>query len=56
MLAPHPPTTRTPSPQTLPFLSELLEDTDSRVEARTKDVLRALESISGEKMDQYLKA
>jgi hypothetical protein len=41
--------------QTIPFLSELLEDTEIAVEARAQDVLKAMEEISGEKLDQYLK-
>jgi hypothetical protein len=41
--------------QTIPFLSELLEDTEISVEARAQDVLKAMEEISGEKLDQYLK-
>jgi hypothetical protein len=41
--------------QTLPFLSELLEDPDSAVEARAQDIVKLLEEVSGEKLDEYLK-
>jgi hypothetical protein len=42
--------------QMLPFLAELLEDAEVGVEARAKDVMRELGKITGESMDQYLKA
>jgi len=42
-------------PETLPFLSELIEDPDSAVEARAQDVVKLLEEVSGEKLDEYLK-
>lgn len=41
-------------PEALPFLSELLEDEDSRVEKRTVEVLKAMEIVSGEDLKQYL--
>ncbi len=41
--------------QTLPFLSELLEDPEVSVESRAQQVLASLEEIGGEKLDQYLK-
>jgi U3 small nucleolar RNA-associated protein 10 len=41
-------------PEALPFLSELLEDEDSRVEKRTVEVLKEMEKISGEDLKQYL--
>ena len=41
-------------PEALPFLSELLEDEDGRIEARTVEVLRRFEEISGEDLKQYL--
>lgn len=42
-------------PETLPFLAELLEDIDTTVEAAAQGVVVALEEVSGEKLDQYLK-
>ncbi|GIL74166.1 hypothetical protein Vretimale_4805 [Volvox reticuliferus] len=42
-------------PEALPFLSELLEDTDAAVAARVREVVALLEEISGEKLDEYLK-
>lgn len=41
-------------PEALPFLSELLEDEDSRVEKRTVEVLKTMEAVSGEDLKQYL--
>lgn len=41
-------------PEALPFLSELLEDEDSRVEKRTVEVLKMMEIVSGEDLKQYL--
>lgn len=40
--------------QTIPFIAELLEDTDAAVEARTQQLVALLEEISGEKLDQYM--
>ena len=42
-------------PESLPFLSELLEDGDPRVEARAQEVVALLEELSGEKLDGYLR-
>lgn len=41
-------------PEALPFLSELLEDEDSRIEKRTVEVLKKMEDVSGEDLKQYL--
>jgi len=41
-------------PETLPFLSELLEDAELAVEARTQRLVRHLETLSGESLAQYL--
>lgn len=41
-------------PDTLPFLAELLEDSDSNVEEKTHQIVKAIEDITGESMDQYL--
>jgi U3 small nucleolar RNA-associated protein 10 len=41
-------------PESLSFLSELLEDKDTRVEAKCRSVLRAVEELSGESLDSYL--
>ncbi|KXZ53244.1 hypothetical protein GPECTOR_7g1138 [Gonium pectorale] len=42
-------------PESLPFVSELLEDVDGAVAARVREVVAQLEEISGEKLDEYLK-
>lgn len=42
-------------PETIPFVAELLEDTETVVEARAQQLVALLEVISGEKLDQYLK-
>ncbi|PNH06163.1 hypothetical protein TSOC_007476 [Tetrabaena socialis] len=41
-------------PETLPFMSELLEDGDAGVAERVRQVVKQLEEISGEKLDEYL--
>eukprot|EP00798_Chlamydomonas_sp_ICE-L_P013554 gene13554-19425_t len=41
-------------PETIPFLAELLEDSELAVEARAQQVVKALEEVSGEKLDQYM--
>ena len=41
-------------PECLPFLSELLEDESSDVADLTSKVVRYIEELSGEKLDQYL--
>jgi len=43
-------------PETLPFLAELLEDPEVRVEGRAQSVLQQLEGVAGESLAQYLKA
>lgn len=42
-------------PESLPFLSELMEDSDIAVEARTQELVKLLEELSEEKLDDYLK-
>ena len=42
-------------PEAIPFLAELLEDTDQRVEARAQEVVKLLEGVSGESLDEYMK-
>ena len=42
-------------PESLPFLSELLEDSDSAVLARSRDLVRLLEELSDENLEEYLK-
>nr|XP_021187180.2 HEAT repeat-containing protein 1 [Helicoverpa armigera] len=39
--------------ESVPFLAELLEDGDSRIEASTKDAIRKLEQILGESLEKY---
>ena len=41
-------------PEALPFLSELLEDEDARVEKRAVEVINAMSEKSGEDLQQYL--
>jgi U3 small nucleolar RNA-associated protein 10 len=41
-------------PESLPFLSELLEDTNPAVTAATSELVRYIEEISGESLDTYL--
>ena len=43
-------------PEALPFLSELLEDEDGRVERRAVEALNVLSEKSGEDLQQYLKS
>lgn len=42
-------------PESLPFLSELMEDSDIAVEARTQELVKLLEELADEKLDDYLK-
>ncbi|CAB3248200.1 unnamed protein product [Arctia plantaginis] len=39
--------------ESVPFLAELLEDGDSRIETSTKDAIRKLEQILGEPLEKY---
>ncbi|XP_078440573.1 ARM repeat superfamily protein [Wolffia australiana] len=41
-------------PETIPFLSELLEDVELPVKSLAQEILRELESLSGESLQQYL--
>ena len=41
-------------PETIPFLSELLEDVELDVKSLAQEILRELESLSGESLQQYL--
>ncbi len=41
-------------PESLPFLSELVEDVELAVEARAKELVKQLEELSGESLEQYL--
>ncbi|KAK9866983.1 hypothetical protein WJX84_002095 [Apatococcus fuscideae] len=41
-------------PESLPFLAELLEDPELGVSSLAQEILRQLEEISGESLDQYL--
>ncbi|KAK6936870.1 U3 small nucleolar RNA-associated protein 10, N-terminal [Dillenia turbinata] len=40
--------------ETIPFLSELLEDVELPVRSLTQDILKEMESLSGESLRQYL--
>ena len=42
-------------PEALPFLAELLEDPEMHVVAATQALLKDLESLSGESLDEYLR-
>lgn len=39
--------------ESVPFLAELLEDGDSRIETAAKDAIRKLEQILGEPLEKY---
>lgn len=41
-------------PESIPFLAELMEDTDADVERTCHQVIKQIEDISGESLDQYL--
>ena len=41
-------------PDALPFLSELLEDPDAEVEKMSEDIVKKIEKITGESLDQHL--
>jgi U3 small nucleolar RNA-associated protein 10 len=40
-------------PETIPFLAELLEDTELMVVSKTQEVVKFLEDLSGEDLSQY---
>ncbi|KAJ2377184.1 snoRNA-binding rRNA-processing protein utp10, partial [Coemansia sp. RSA 2607] len=42
-------------PETIPYLAELLEDDDSRVERVTQETIKVIESYLGESLQSYLK-
>lgn len=42
-------------PETLPKLAEFLEDHETVVSNRAREVIRSLEALSGENYDEYLK-
>lgn len=39
--------------ESVPFLAELLEDGDQKIETATKDAIRKLEQILGEPLEKY---
>lgn len=41
-------------PETIPFLGELLEDVELPVKSLAQDILKEMESMSGESLRQYL--
>jgi U3 small nucleolar RNA-associated protein 10 len=41
-------------PETIPFLGELLEDAELSVKALAQDILKEMETLSGESLGQYL--
>ena len=41
-------------PETLPYVSEWLEDEDEEVERRVQRLVKVIEDLSGEKLDRYL--
>lgn len=41
-------------PESIPFLAELMEDNDAEVERTCHQVIKQIEEISGESLDQYL--
>lgn len=40
-------------PETLPFLAELLEDSELEVVAKSQEIIKILETNSGESLSQY---
>lgn len=42
-------------PESIPFLSELLEDPEQEVEKRAQELVKELESLTGESLEPYLK-
>ena len=42
-------------PEAMPFLAELLEDPELSIQNKTRQLLRKLEEITGESLDEYLK-
>lgn len=42
-------------PESLPFLSELLEDSDTVVLARSRELVKLLEELSDENLEDYLR-
>ncbi|KAJ2665390.1 snoRNA-binding rRNA-processing protein utp10 [Coemansia sp. RSA 1200] len=42
-------------PETIPYLAELLEDDDSRVERATQETIKVIESFLGESLQSYLR-
>lgn len=42
-------------PEALPFLAELMEDLEPTVQAAAQDLLKQLESLAGEDLNEYLK-
>lgn len=41
-------------PETIPFLGELLEDSDLSVKTLAQEILKEMENLSGESLRQYL--
>lgn len=41
-------------PETIPFLGELLEDVELSVKSLAQDILKEMEFMSGESLQQYL--
>jgi U3 small nucleolar RNA-associated protein 10 len=41
-------------PETIPFLVELLDDAELSVKALAQDILKEMETLSGESLRQYL--
>lgn len=42
-------------PEAMPFLAELLEDPELTIQNKTRQLLRKLEEITGESLDEYLR-
>ena len=43
-------------PETIPFVAELLEDAEHQVRVVTQRLIKTLEELSGESLEQYLQA
>lgn len=42
-------------PEAMPFMAELLEDPELSLQNKTRKLLRQLEEMTGESLDEYLK-
>ena len=43
-------------PEAMPFLAEVLEDPELHIQNETRALLRSLEELTGESLEEYLKS